>query len=1002
MLKKFLIFILICPSQYLFLYPQTPSYYHYTVSDGMSSSTVFDAVQDKEGYIWFATLNGMSRFDGKRFTTYNTNDGLNSSVITNLQLGDNGEIYIANYENGINVLKNGIIKNYRSKFGGDNFNISYLLKSGKNLYSYISYGAILVTDLKADSNKPDEIISPHGQFLLRLAKLPNNKLVALTSEGIFYIRDKKLFKADINGLPNSPAYCLATRSDGSYFIGTRGGLYQIKNNYVVKQYKIKPYGNKLFYQIYCDKNDNIWFSVLGNGLFLIPANSNKIINVGKKMGLENTQIDSFLEDGEGNIWITTFGKGVYCLNNLYIHNYSEKDGLNNDNITCITKGEFGRLLIGTINGINILYNDVIEKLKDNSGKVLSGYINGIKSTGDYIYVCWAPETPEINNISYKGMKFRFLIYPSFSKTEGGQYLIGNMGNAVSIQKKFNYIQPGSSWLKLFGDSIRQNRVNVIMEDTRNNIWAGTNMGLCKLTMTIGKSAKARWKKTFFPSSPVLSSKINWIYQDNNHNVWFTGLKGIARYNLDDNTITSYTSILEHDLSTPTSLVSDNKNRIWFGSMRGLYLVDGNSIKLLNSQTGLPSDEVLSLYYDNGKNQLYAGTSEGISVIDVGLFDSYKYHPPNVKVNSIKAGDSVYKYYSNLIFEPTQNNVYIKFTGLNYSSPLTLLYMYILNNDSTETRNDFLEFSSLKSGTYNLRIFAKSQNTSWGKPFLLTFTIKPRFTETLWFNTGVIFLLVSVFFSLVMWRMNLKNKKIQEQLELTEKINGLKHEALSAMMNPHFIFNSLNSVQYLVNSKMYEEANDYIAMMAKLMRTNLDSAGSAFILLSEEINRLKLYLDLEKLRFQESFSYDIITGASVDVFSIMIPNMIIQPFVENTLWHGIINSGSKGIVTISFSFEDVDIDAIIYRSLIIKVTDNGIGITEAKKNKKEDHISKGIQIIEDRLKLLSAKMKLPQPIMFEDLSSRDNNSHGTEVIVSLPPPLYKIIDPDSNTPSSFTD
>jgi LytS/YehU family sensor histidine kinase len=198
------------------------------------------------------------------------------------------------------------------------------------------------------------------------------------------------------------------------------------------------------------------------------------------------------------------------------------------------------------------------------------------------------------------------------------------------------------------------------------------------------------------------------------------------------------------------------------------------------------------------------------------------------------------------------------------------------------------------------------------------------------------------------------------------------------------------VQYLINSQRNEEANDYIAMMAKLIRKNLDTAGRGFILLSEEISRLKLYLELEKLRFQENFSYDIITGADVDVSSIMIPNMIIQPFAENTLWHGIINSGVKGLLTISFSFEDVNIDSIISRSLIIKITDNGIGINAARKNKKEDHISKGIQIIEERLKLLSTKMELPKPIMLDDLSRRNPNSQGTEVIISLPLPLYKMI------------
>ncbi|MFA5806455.1 MAG: histidine kinase, partial [Melioribacteraceae bacterium] len=376
-----------------------------------------------------------------------------------------------------------------------------------------------------------------------------------------------------------------------------------------------------------------------------------------------------------------------------------------------------------------------------------------------------------------------------------------------------------------------------------------------------------------------------------------------------------------------------------------------------------------------------------------LFDNYVPPTLNVKVISIKAGDSVYTSYNNLVFEPEQHNVYIDFKALSFSSPGSVKYKYSLNGEWEETDHDFLDFTSLESGKYELQIIAKSQNADWSKPYHLSFRVLPRFVETIWFNLLIISIFVFVAISVVAWRLKLNNKKIGEELILTERINDLKHQALSAMMNPHFIFNSLNSVQYLINCQRNEEANDYIAMMAKLIRKNLDTAGSGFILLSEEINRLKLYLDLEKLRFQESFSYEIITGTDVDTGSIMIPNMIIQPFVENTLWHGIINSGSKGMVTISFSFEDVDIDSIICRSLIIKVTDNGIGIKEAKKNKNEDHISKGIQIIEERLRLLSTKMQLPKPIMLEDLSSRDNNSHGTEVIISLPPPLYKISIPE---------
>ena len=436
-------------------------------------------------------------------------------------------------------------------------------------------------------------------------------------------------------------------------------------------------------------------------------------------------------------------------------------------------------------------------------------------------------------------------------------------------------------------------------------------------------------------------------------------------------------------------------------MKGLYLLDGKSIQHLNRQTGLPSDEVYSLLYDEVKNQLCIGTSNGISFLDISLFDSYSPKSLDIKLISIKAGDSVYSSYNNLVFKPEQNHVYIDFKALSFSSPGSVKYKYNLNGEWEETDNDFLDLISLKSGTYNLMIIAKSQNTDWSKPYFLSFRVLPRFVETIWFTLLIITTLGIFSIITMIWWQKLNNKKARKELELSERINELKHHALSAMMNPHFIFNSLNSVQYLINCKRNEEANDYIAMMAKLFRKNLDTAGSVFIQLCEEIIRLKLYLDLEKLRFQESFTYEIITGADVVTSSILIPNMIIQPFVENTLWHGIINSGNKGLVTISFTFEDVDIDSIISKSLIIKVTDNGIGINAARKNKKEDHISKGIQIIEERLRLLSTRTQLPQPIMLEDLSNRNSNSHGTEVIISLPPPLYKIIIPESDSASSIT-
>jgi ligand-binding sensor domain-containing protein len=941
-------------------------------------------------------MNGMSKFDGKHFTTYRTNDGLNSNTITSLAEGDNGELYIGNYVKGINVLKNGRIENYCSEISGKSFATSYLLlanrgKEKQKLYAYRAWGAINVIGDRKPNGRADYSFSSSLLHITKMAEFPNGSLIVLTTSGLFNLKNDSLTKLDIAGLTGREVYCFAEGKDSSYLIGAQGAIFRIKNNKIIQKLIVNLAGNNQVISILNDKNNNLWFSVMNKGFFLIPDSSDQIIDVGGSMDLRNTLVNHIVEDDEGNIWISTFGKGVYCLNNLYLKSYSERDGLSNNNVYSIVKMKSGNLLIGTFNGLNILDNGKFVQVKGLSGKTLTENITGIESVkGDYV-ICGSFGGNEIITVPFKGIKLRLIQQPSFCRTNESLYLFGLWDNSIIVQKELNFKQIGFR-LFLFGDSSNINRVNKIFQDSRGNIWIGTNFGLCKLSGLSDQSGKLEFKKTFFLNNPVLNAKINAIIEDAENNLWIAGETGIARLNLNNDSLKVYVKISGYDLSSSTSIVTDNKKRIWVGNMKGVFMIDRGRIELLNTQTGLLSDEVYALWYDPEKNELLMGTGNGISILDVNLFDSYIPLSPEVKVISLKAGEIVYNSFDKLVFGPEQHNIYLKFAANCFSSPGSVKYKYNLNGKWFETDHDFLDFTSLEKGKYQLQIMAKSQNSKWGKPFNLMFEITPLYYETIWFKLGRILFIVLISVFLVRWRWKLKSRKISKELELTERINELKHQALSAMMNPHFIFNSLNSVQFLINSHRNEEANDYIAMMAKLVRKNLDTAGNGFILLSEEIIRLRLYLDLEKLRFQEGFSYELLTMAGVEAGSVMIPNMIIQPFVENTLWHGIIDSGKKGMVTISFSFEGVDIDSVISRSLIIRITDNGIGLNKARKSKKEDHISKGIQIIEERLSLLSAKMELPKPVMLEDLSNRNNNIHGTEVIISLPLPLYKIIIP----------
>lgn len=977
------------------IYPQTPSYYHYKATDGLASATVFQVIQDKEGFIWLATQNGVSRFDGKRFTNYTIEDGLNSNMITAIALGTNGEIFFSNYEKGINVLKNGKIENYVDDRNGNMVRITFLINTptqqNKNkLLTNTRADYVYVFEVDHSGKQSFSVIYLELFTLNKLDTLSGGRIIALTTKGIFEIKNDVADKIYIQENPNIAAYCIADVRDGSFYIGSKGNIYRIKNNKVIGVHKINVGGNNEVSNLLRDRKGNLWFSVMNKGFYKIPHNSKEIINIGSKMNLQTTNVNHLFEDKEGNIWVGTYGKGVYCLTNFYLSSYTEEDGLSNNSVHSITKDNYDRIFIGTYNGVNLFDKNKFEHIKKDPKSPLTEYIFNIKALNDGVYITGGFPNTDGERIIYKGENFYFNNRPSFIRTKNGLNIFGTTGNHIRFHRDFLADKSTYQLYNIFGDSSISNRVNDLYEDTQGSIWVGSTLGLCKLSNFTETSGKAKWDKTFFTSNPVLNSRIKAIYQDKKNKIWFAGDLGIAKYDLSNGSVSEYKSINGYDLSFSTSITSDKKERIWIGTMHGLYLFDGTEIIFLNGKSGLTSDEVLSLFYDEEKNILYVGTSSGFSLLDIKLFDEFHPNPPEIKLISIQAGDSVYSTYQELVFEPEANNVSIEFAGLNFFSPGAVRYKYKLNNEWIETDYNFLNFTSLKHGDYNLEISAKAQNTIWSKPITVSFTILPRFVETIWFLLLIFGLFLLIVLSIVLWRIKLISKKNRDKLELTERINELKHQALSAMMNPHFIFNSLNSVQFLINSKRNEEANNYIAMMAKLIRKNLDTAGSGFILLSEEINKLKLYLDLEKLRFQERFSYEIISGDDVDVNSLLIPNMIIQPFVENSLWHGIINSGSNGLLTISFMFENIEIDSAVSKSLIIKVTDNGIGIKRALKNKKEDHISKGIQIIEERLKLLSAKMELPKPIILEDLSERNNSSHGTEVIISLSPPMYKFI------------
>jgi len=218
----------------------------------------------------------------------------------------------------------------------------------------------------------------------------------------------------------------------------------------------------------------------------------------------------------------------------------------------------------------------------------------------------------------------------------------------------------------------------------------------------------------------------------------------------------------------------------------------------------------------------------------------------------------------------------------------------------------------------------------------------------------------------------------EKLESQKKLSQLEMHALRAQMNPHFIFNSLSAINLFILENNRLQASEYLSKFAKLVRLILQNSQEAFIPLERELEALQLYLELQSLRFENKFSYKIITDDLVDISLIRVPPLIIQPYVENAIWHGLMHKKERGHLEIELYTSD--------ELLFCKISDDGIGRKKAAEFKSKSALSyksMGMSIIADRIAMLQQHDQLGAYIAINDLVLPDGSAGGTEVIIKIP-------------------
>ena len=294
----------------------------------------------------------------------------------------------------------------------------------------------------------------------------------------------------------------------------------------------------------------------------------------------------------------------------------------------------------------------------------------------------------------------------------------------------------------------------------------------------------------------------------------------------------------------------------------------------------------------------------------------------------------------------------------------------------ETRSSMAQYPTLEPGSYTFKVKAGSIDQVWSlEPAEIKFRIYPPWWETTWFIIACI--LSGLGLTVLITYIIIRNK--EEKNSLRRQISESERMALRSQMNPHFVFNALNSIQHFITMEDEMSANYYLSQFSKLIRRVFENSKETFISLENEITTLKLYLELEALRFEGKFEYELIVGEEIDTYDTELPSMIIQPFVENAIWHGLMpKRGEPPKLTVAFEQAP--------QHLVCIVKDNGIGRKAAgavsKKNLSE-HKSSGISNTVRRLNLLSKMEGKHANVEITDLVDEQDKALGTLVTIKIP-------------------
>lgn len=964
---------------------QEPSLRNFDLTKGLPSNECYHVVQDHKGYLWIASDGGLSRYNGYSFRNFTKADGLPDNVILQLFVDKKGRVWVAGLNSKIayfeeeafhpiKELNNFLESNAkRAEISSMFLNEQDELVIGFNVF----YAYIITYSLQQHKVVGQKKVEPRSIYM-SIAQ-SSGLAFGTTNTGGYDLNvpyNLKVILDSRKGAEDSLVISYVTRPNLSCYTRLNGDsllisidkdLYLIHANSIKKIFTTST--NILF--LYRDSHQRIWVLPHNNGAFVFGSDA-ELGNMPTHL-FSGYSFSSVMEDQESDYWLSSLKDGLYQIPDFSITHYLIKENDRPVRMNAVVKN--GDILY--VAGLSRNVYSLSEKegmkpsvqLPDSNVEVydMRSLKRGLVLVGSHSYVGdmsgKVRYVKQIKQIKAPARGNPYVNYLDAGASDKNTVLIlGTHKGSIVTDIATGIICREFS---VYATAI----FSVFSDTTSNRIYQACLDGLYYTTDSFRTYTKV--------PDTLMRTRINHLFKKDNVLLLSSKEKGLIFWDGKKSWNITRRDGLASD-ECRKSLV-DKQGNIWVATNRGMSRISISSggkytIDNLTSHEGLTGDDIYNFSIIG--NELWIPTASGITHFNTKTLRNNRMPPP-IYITSVTIDDSVPpdKLTSNI----TYNHSYIKinYNGISYKGNGDLIYQYRLRGlDSNwkETRNTQVQFSRLTAGEYQFEIKAIKNGTLASAMAVYRFVVFPPWYKTWWFLIGSGVSTVFLIYAFFWLRFRRLAHREEEKTKLVTMITETEIKALRAQTNPHFIFNSLNSISLFILKNDPDQAQFYLMRFAQLMRDVLENSEHESISLSKEFAILKTYMDLELLRFGGKYRFEIEVPDESWASLVMIPPLLLQPIIENAIWHGLMPlEDREGSLLLKAERKD--------KAVIVTVEDNGIGrrrSAEIKAGKSTHKTSKGIFITQNRIKLFNNKHVEKIRIITTDLVGPDSTPAGTRV------------------------